>query len=106
MCVVLPALCGGVTPAYTQCPIFITTLDYRCGSEDGWSDIFWFIAKRMDKHWAPALAVYGDLGSTNAQSLPRLQTEVATGAIDAVLHIGDFAYDMEDVSMRNDPCLL
>ena len=51
--------------------------------------------KPTDAGWSPRLAVYGDLGSDNAQSLPRLQREAQEGLYDAVLHVGDFAYDMD-----------
>ena len=40
--------------------------------------------------------VYGDLGFKNAQSVPRITSEIATGTYSAVLHVGDFAYDMYD----------
>ena len=66
--------------------------------------------------------VYGDLGSQNAQSIPRLTQEVLTGKYDAILHvgnelfifvwiidqfdlsfkIGDFAYNMHDVRLDLD----
>lgn len=53
---------------------------------------------RNDTAWLPHLAIYGDLGSDNAQSLSRLQREIQTGVYDAVIHVGDFAYDMDSVS--------
>ncbi len=43
-------------------------------------------------------AVFGDFGNDNAQSLPRIQQEVQRGRIDAILHVGDMAYDMDTVS--------
>ena len=72
-------------------------LDYHCGSELGWSDLFYFTNRRTDAQWAPKIAVFGDLGTVNAQSLPRLQHEVAMEMIDAVLHVGDFAYNLDSV---------
>ena len=39
-------------------------------------------------NWSPRLAIYGDMGSTNAQSLIRLSNETDAGHIDAILHIG------------------
>lgn len=45
--------------------------------------------------WSPRFLVYGDLGLTEENSsFSRLEEEVATGRYDAVLHVGDFAYDM------------
>lgn len=70
---------------------------YHCGSVDGWSPLFWFTATKNGTNWSPRLAVFGDLGNVNAQSLPRLQEEVQRGVYDAILHVGDFAYDMDTV---------
>ena len=39
-------------------------------------------------NWSPRLAIYGDMGSTNAQSLSRLINEATSGNFDAILHIG------------------
>lgn len=50
--------------------------------------------------WSPYLAVYGDLGADNAQSLGQLQQEVHRGVYDAIIHDGDFAYNMESVIFR------
>ncbi len=56
---------------------FLHFLVYHCGSEAGWSDLFWFKTypsfSGAAESWAPTIAVYGDLGNENAQSLPRLQ---------------------------------
>ena len=43
-------------------------------------------------NWSPRLAIYGDMGSTNAQSLIRLSNETDAGHIDAILHIGKPSY--------------
>jgi len=51
--------------------------------------------------WSPRFAIYGDLGNENAQSLTRLQEEVQLGMYDAVIHVGDFAYDMDTVRGLN-----
>ena len=56
-----------------------------------------FVATRTDySNTAMRVGVFGDLGWTNAQALPYLQTEVANGAFDFVIHVGDFAYDLDD----------
>ncbi|KAI3383886.1 hypothetical protein SNEBB_008838 [Seison nebaliae] len=75
---------------------------YRVGSPTGgWSAVYYFIHRRFaagqEIHSSDLplrLAVFGDMGNVNAQSLPRLQTEVLANHFDAILHVGDFAYDM------------
>lgn len=64
-------------------------------SPENWSATFNFTT------WADpvgelTLAVYGDMGVDNARSLPILQRDLAAGGFDAVLHVGDFAYNMDD----------
>ncbi|XP_014275560.1 acid phosphatase type 7 [Halyomorpha halys] len=68
---------------------------YICGSHDGWSDQFWFRTANDSIFWSPVVAVLGDMGNKNARSLPFLQLEAQTGSIDAVIHVGDLAYDMD-----------
>jgi hypothetical protein len=73
-----------------------TEYSYMVGSQAfGYSDVFNFRTWPAGNNWSPRLAVFGDLGNDNAQSLPRLQIDAATGMYDAILHAGDFAYDME-----------
>lgn len=72
-----------------------TVYKYRCGGEKGWSPVFWFKTFPAGDDWIPSIAIYGDLGNKEALSLPYLQKEAQNGVYDAVLHIGDFAYDME-----------
>ena len=38
------------------------------------------------------------MGNKNAVSLPKLQLETQSGMYDMILHVGDFAYDMFNVS--------
>ncbi|CAN7948577.1 unnamed protein product, partial [Ixodes pacificus] len=61
---------------------------YHCGSNMGWSSLYFFRAMKSGQHWSPRLAVFGDMGNVNAQSLPFLQEEAQKGTIDAVLHVG------------------
>lgn len=68
---------------------------YHCGSVDGWSAIYWFTAMQSGSNWSPRFAIYGDMGNVNAQSLSRLQEEIQKGTYHAILHVGDFAYDMD-----------
>ncbi|CAN7937773.1 unnamed protein product, partial [Ixodes hexagonus] len=65
---------------------------YQCGSTDGWSPEYTFVVPRTNEPLT--LAVYGDLGCENAVSLPHLRSETERGNIDAVLHLGDMAYDL------------
>ena len=82
-------------------------------------------------NWSPHIAIYGDMGNTNAQSLPRLQRyiqynhrfscsfdffhrkihifpsfirqyfrEAQEGMYDMVIHVGDFAYNMDTVGIK------
>jgi hypothetical protein len=71
---------------------------YHCGSDLGWSEIFYFTAMKDGADWLPHLAIYGDLGNVNAVSLVRLQRETHLGVYDAIIHVGDFAYDMNSES--------
>lgn len=48
----------------------------------------------MDTFWSPHIAIFGDMGNENAQSLARLQEEGQRRVYDAIIHVGDFAYDM------------
>lgn len=70
------------------------TYVYHCGGDLGWSAEFWFKMTPIDSNWSPHIAIFGDMGNENAQSLPRLQQETQRGMYDAVIHVGDFAYDM------------
>ena len=74
---------------------------YHVGSNQGWSEIFYFSAMKNGTDWLPRLAIYGDLGNENAQSLTRLQREAHLGEYDAIIHVGDFAYDMNSVCHIN-----
>lgn len=63
---------------------------YHCGSEEGWSDVFFFTALNDSTTSSPRFAFYGDLGNENPQSLARLQKETQLGTYDVILHIGNF----------------
>lgn len=61
----------------------------------------------QDPNWSPIVAVYGDLGLENGRSFPYLQAEAQLHVINAVLHAGDIAYNLDsddgnvgDVFMR------
>ncbi|XP_039366511.1 acid phosphatase type 7-like [Mauremys reevesii] len=69
---------------------------YRCGSPRGWSRPYSFRALQNGTNWSPRLAVFGDMGNVNPQSLPRLRRDTQQHMYDAILHVGDFAYDMDE----------
>lgn len=66
----------------------------------GWSDLYFFRAMLDGTNWSPSFAVFGDMGNVNAQSVPRLQEETQRGHFDAILHVGDFAYNMDTDNAR------
>ncbi|CAH3179914.1 unnamed protein product [Porites evermanni] len=74
--------------------------DYHCGGWDGWSALFSFKTFKSGVDWSPRLAVFGDLGSVNAKSLSYLQEETQMGHFDGILHVGDFAYNMDTTKGR------
>ncbi|XP_077997692.1 acid phosphatase type 7-like [Glandiceps talaboti] len=68
---------------------------YHCGSDYGWSAVYYFTAMKDGTDWSPRFAIFGDMGNVNAQSVPALQEETQKGHFDAILHVGDFAYDFD-----------
>lgn len=68
---------------------------YHCGSSLGWSGEFWFRTPPLISEWSPTVAIFGDMGNENAQSLAYLQEESQRSVYDAIIHVGDFAYDMD-----------
>ncbi|CAH1784387.1 unnamed protein product [Owenia fusiformis] len=73
---------------------------YHCGSDLGWSAIYWFRTSPAGSDWPARFAVYGDMGNKNAVSMGRLQEETQLEHFDAILHVGDFAYDMDSDNAR------
>merc|ERR1712226_1314823 len=46
--------------------------------------------------FTPTFAIYGDLGVQNHVSLPKLIQDLDDGVYDMVMHLGGFAYDMNE----------
>jgi hypothetical protein len=67
--------------------LFNFSTEYKCGSDEEWSEVFKFKAIKSD-NFSPRLAVFGDLGHENGRSIPQLKTDVKNGLYDAILHIG------------------
>ena len=63
-------------------------LDYKVGCSEQWSKVFTMTTLNSGANWSPRLAIYGDMGSTNARSLPMLTNEADAGHFDAILHVG------------------
>lgn len=75
-------------------------LAYRCGSQVGWSPEFHFTTKSQLNNWAPQIAIYGDLGNEDGASFPLLQKLAQDGDADAIVHLGDYAYNWQDDNGR------
>eukprot|EP00946_MAST-07B_sp_MAST-7B-sp1_P001558 g1558.t1 len=72
-----------------------TTYGYVVGSADQTSTASSFFTSprsATDVNWQPRIALFGDLGWTNDQILPRLRREAAAGDIDAIILFGDMIY--------------
>lgn len=65
-------------------------------SGKSYTEVFAFTTLPEGEEWLPRLAVYGDLGYENEKSLPYLSEEVKDDKLDAIFHIGDIAYDLDD----------
>jgi hypothetical protein len=74
--------------------IFILSV-YKVGStvENVWSETFVFKTMRDGNDWSPHVALYGDFGFSNHQSLQRLMIDNDQGMYDAVFHVGKFHID-------------
>ncbi|XP_072929526.1 acid phosphatase type 7 isoform X2 [Epargyreus clarus] len=79
---------------------FDTKYVYHAGSEYGWSELFSFKTPPQGEDWVVRAAIYGDMGNKNAHSLAYLQDEAERGHFDVILHVGDFAYDMDTDEAR------
>lgn len=67
---------------------------YHCGGRFGWSSEFWFVSATDDSRQPARVAIYGDMGNENAASMAMLQEDTQRRLYDAIIHVGDFAYDM------------
>lgn len=67
---------------------------YHCGGRLGWSPEFWFVSASDDSRQPARVAIYGDMGNENAASMALLQEDTQRRRYDAIVHVGDFAYDM------------
>jgi len=73
-------------------------VEYSCGTDNGWSEVFKFKAISNAKNFSPRFAIYGDLGYENGVSVTQLKADVKNGLYDVILHVGDIAYNLNKVS--------
>lgn len=83
-----------------------TTYKYRIGDGKTWSDEFSFTtapdAASLGKSLPHRFLVFGDLASSAAAPdrtttiMPWASKEVIDGHFDMILHVGDFAYNLQD----------
>lgn len=65
------------------------------GSARYYSQTYYYLAKDYSNtHSSFNLALFGDLGLINGQSIPRLIKDVDEERYDVIIHNGDFAYDL------------
>lgn len=57
---------------------------------------FYFKTPPIGQDWEPEFLIYGDLG-VHSNSTAHLIREVLTGKYSAVLHVGDFGYNLEEM---------
>jgi hypothetical protein len=60
---------------------------------DDWTHPFYFVSPGGVNHH-PKITVFGDFGLTNPRAFPALMYEMQHDEIDAIVHVGDFAYNM------------
>lgn len=68
--------------------LFLLILVYQCGNGKTFSKIFTFKALPSGSDFGVRVALFGDMGSVNAQSLPRLLKDVQNDMYDAIFHVG------------------
>uniref|UniRef100_A0A7E4ZQ38 Purple acid phosphatase n=1 Tax=Panagrellus redivivus TaxID=6233 RepID=A0A7E4ZQ38_PANRE len=68
---------------------------YRVGSEYGISNMFTFTGLKERPEGGYRYGFFGDMGNINARALGAIQKVSQDGEIDVVLHVGDFAYNMD-----------
>jgi len=70
---------------------------YRVRTGNSLSPLYSFRTAKKGNQWETKFLVYGDMGLRGgAPILPYLKDEISRGDIDAVIHAGDFAYDLQE----------
>ncbi|XP_045192870.2 acid phosphatase type 7-like [Mercenaria mercenaria] len=73
-----------------------TNYFYMPVSNDVSKGPFYFKTPKISQDLEPKFLVYGDLG-VHSESLARLEMEAMNGKYTAVLHVGDFGYNLEEM---------
>ena len=69
---------------------------YRISVTGHQTDVFHF-STPGGSDWASRIAVFGNVG-VNLETVPAITSEVKSGLYDAVVGVGDYAYDFGTVS--------
>eukprot|EP00057_Strongylocentrotus_purpuratus_P016056 XP_011670530.1 PREDICTED: iron/zinc purple acid phosphatase-like protein isoform X1 [Strongylocentrotus purpuratus] len=70
---------------------------YKVQTNGEQSQTYTFTAMQDGTDWSPTLLVYGDMGlKGGAPSLRLLRKAAKENLADAIIHVGDFAYDLHD----------
>lgn len=72
-----------------------TTYYYRPLSNNIGKGPFYFKTPPTGTNWAPQILFYGDLG-VHTETIPSLAREALKGEYTAIIHAGDFAYNLKD----------
>jgi hypothetical protein len=73
-----------------------TKYGYRVGgAATGWSKNFTFRSQSTADMLPIRIAMLGDFGDTNGRSFPQLRREAEAGTLEAIIHVGDIAYDLD-----------
>ncbi|KAK3092240.1 hypothetical protein FSP39_000169 [Pinctada imbricata] len=74
---------------------------YKCGNGQIWGQPYEFKAIPDSTTWQPHIALFGDMGLVNPQSMPRLLDDMKSNMYDAIFHVGDLAYDLDSDNAKN-----
>eukprot|EP01103_Thecamoeba_quadrilineata_P009929 TRINITY_DN2034_c0_g1_i4.p1 TRINITY_DN2034_c0_g1~~TRINITY_DN2034_c0_g1_i4.p1 ORF type:complete len:366 (-),score=59.14 TRINITY_DN2034_c0_g1_i4:38-1135(-) len=73
-----------------------STYHYYVESTGAVSNVFTFTTMPAGNDWSPRLIVYGDMGRHGGEpTLNSLISQVRSGYPNAIIHAGDFAYDLD-----------
>lgn len=76
--------------------LYFLQLAYKCRNSYKWSTEYHFKTVPSGCDWSPRLIIYGDMGVKGAATFNYIRNEVKRGLADAIIHVGDFAYNMEN----------